>query len=239
MNVSVVIPAHNEEHFLPRCLDSVGKARDVFGEGIEIIVVCNRCSDRTALIARSHGCVTLADDSRCLARIRNRGVARASGEIIITIDADSWMTPGLIREVVGKLQSGRYVGGGAWIYPERLSLGIVCSLLVVAPFVAFRGISAGLFWFCKRDFDIIGGFDESLVSVEDLDFALRLKGLGKRTGRRYGTARRNHIWTSCRKFDRFGDWYLARNPRLVAAIFSGRDRPAADHFYYDAGDPKA
>jgi hypothetical protein len=84
----------------------------------------------------------------------------------------SWMTSGLIREVVAKLRQGRYVGGGAWIYPERISLGIVCSLLVVAPFVAFRGVSAGLFWFRKRDFDILGGFDESLVSVEDLDFAL-------------------------------------------------------------------
>ena len=239
MNVSIVIAAHNEEHFLPRCLDSVRKASDVFGESVEIIVVCNRCSDRTETMARSYGCETLDDDSRCLARIRNRGVARATGEIILTIDADSWMTPGLIREVVAKLRQGRYVGGGAWIYPERISLGIVCSLLVVAPFVAFRGVSAGLFWFRKRDFDILGGFDESLVSAEDLDFALRLKTLGKRTGRRYGTARRNHIWTSCRKFDGFGDWYLARNPRLVAAIFSGRNRSAADHFYYDARDTKS
>ncbi len=182
MNVSIVIAAHNEEHFLPRCLDSVRNASDVFGESVEIIVVCNRCSDQTESIARRYGCETLADDSRCLARIRNRGVARASGEIIITIDADSWMTPGLIRDVVGKLRYGRYVGGGTWIYPERISLGIVCSLLVVAPFVAFRGVSAGLFWFRKRDFDIVRGFDESLVSAEDLEFALRLKALGKKTG---------------------------------------------------------
>ena len=185
MNVSVVIAAHNVERLLPRCLDSVRQASDVFGEGVEIVVVCNRCSDQTESIARSYGCATLDDDSRCLARIRNRGVARASGEIVITIDADSWMTPGLIREVVGKLRCGRYVGGGAWIYPERISLGIVCSLLVVAPFVAFRGVSAGLFWFRKVDFDAVGGFDESLVSVEDLDFALRLKALGRKTGRRY------------------------------------------------------
>ena len=100
MNVSVVIPAHNEERFLPRCLDSVRKASDVFGEVVEIVVVCNRCSDRTESIARSYGCRTLTDDSRCLAHIRYRGVAAAAGEIVLTIDADSWMTPGLIREVV-------------------------------------------------------------------------------------------------------------------------------------------
>jgi len=239
MNVSVVIPAHNEERFLPRCLDSVRKASDVFGEVVEIVVVCNRCSDRTESIARSYGCRTLTDDSRCLAHIRNRGVAAAAGEIVLTIDADSWMTPGLIREAVEKLRSGRYVGGGVRIYPERVSLGIVCSLLAVAPFVVFRGVSYGLFWFRKSDFDLIGGFDESLVSAEDVNFALRLKALGKKTGRGYGTIRRNYIWTSCRKFDRFGDWYLARNPRLVATLISGRNRDAADGFYYDSGETKS
>lgn len=45
----------------------------------------------------------------------------------------------------------------------------------------------------------------------------------------------HYIVTSCRKFDRFGDWYLFKNPLLVKRIFSGQDRKAADHFYYDPG----
>jgi hypothetical protein len=39
--------------------------------------------------------------------------------------------------------------------------------------------------------------------------------------------------TSCRKFDRFGDWYFVQNPRVVADIFRSDPR-AADRFYYDA-----
>jgi len=236
MKVSVIIPAHNEEKLLPRCLESVRVASSFYRGAVEVIVACNRCSDRTESIARAFGCATLIDDSYCLARIRNLGAAKATGDVIITIDADSWMTPGVIKECTARLRSGRYVGGGAWIRPERISPGIFCSLLVVFPFVVARGVSGGLFWCYKEDFDAISGFDESLVSVEDLDFAVRLKRHGRRTGRVFGTLRRDFIWTSCRKFDQFGDWYLVRNPRLVFAIFSGRDRAAANRFYYHTRD---
>jgi hypothetical protein len=62
---------------------------------------------------------------------------------------------------------------------------------------------------------------------------LRMKALGQQRGLRYGTIWRHGITTSSRKFDQFGDWYLFKNPRLVKQIFSGQDRAAADHFYYD------
>lgn len=32
----------------------------------------------------------------------------------------------------------------------------------------------------KKDFDAVGGFDESLVSLEDMDFAVKLKNHGNR-----------------------------------------------------------
>ena len=89
------------------------------------------------------------------------------------------------------------------------------------------------FSFYKRDFDVIGGFDETLVSLEDMDFAVRLKKLGDKRGQKYGTLKRSYILTSSRKFDEFGDWYLIKNRSLTKRIFSGKDREAADEFYYD------
>jgi len=62
---------------------------------------------------------------------------------------------------------------------------------------------------------------------------LRLKAFGRARRKRYGTIVRDAATTSCRKFDRFGDWYLFRNPRLVKDIFEGTNRRAADKFYYD------
>lgn len=39
---------------------------------------------------------------------------------------------------------------------------------------------------------------------------------------------------AARKFDQFGDWYLLKDRKLTKAIFTGKDRAAADRFYYDA-----
>jgi len=124
MSVSIVIPAHNEERFLPRCLDSAQAASRLSPEPVEIIVVCNRCTDRTEAIARERGCTVVVDASRNLAKIRNRGVVAAAGDIILTIDADSWMGPGVVAEAVFRLRSGKYVGGGTIVRPERISMGI-------------------------------------------------------------------------------------------------------------------
>ena len=42
-----------------------------------------------------------------------------------------------------------------------------------------------MFWCRKEDFDTIGGFDESLISLEDMDFAIRLKKLGQQRRQKY------------------------------------------------------
>ena len=52
-------------------------------------------------------------------------------------------------------------------------------------------------------------------------------------GQKYGTLKRSYIVTSSRKFDEFGDWYLIKNRKLTKRIFTGKDRDAADQFYYD------
>jgi glycosyltransferase involved in cell wall biosynthesis len=200
---------------------------------IEIIVVLNRCTDDTAAIALRDGALLVHEDAKNLSRIRNAGVAAASGDIVVTCDADSRMHPESFNEILRRLDAGTTVGGGALVLPERWSCGIVASVLAILPYLAFSGVSFGLFWFRKRDFDEIGGFDERFVSVEDVDFAQRLKAHGRRTGRKWGTLVRAPLVTSCRKFDQFGDWYLFRNPAFVRRVFRGNDRKAADHFWYD------
>ena len=94
-------------------------------------------------------------------------------------------------------------------------------------------LSGAMFWLYKRDFKAIGGFNESLVSLEDMDFAVRLNKLGVSKGLKYGTLKHSYLLTSSRKFDKFGDWYLIKNRKLTKRIFTGKDRQAADEFYYD------
>ena len=232
--ISIVIPAHNEEKYLPKCLDSIHVAASRIELPIEIIVSLNRCNDQTEDIAKRYGSITIHEDEKNIARIRNAGVNVATGDVVVTIDADSWMTPNMLQEVIRHLQTRNYIGGGVIIRPERLSIGIFFSLMMVAPYLLKARVSAGMFWLYKSDFDAIGGFDEGRVSAEDYHFALKLKAYGRQKGLRYGTIAKAHVVTSCRKFDQRGDWYLFKNPKLVKDIFQGQNQQAADEFYYHA-----
>ena len=171
--------------------------------------------------------------------MRNTGINAARGEIIVTIDADSLMTKYSLSEIGKNLRSGEYIGGGANPRFDRMSVGIAFSAMYVAanllPVMIKNGgyLSGAMFWFYKRDFELIGGFDESLVSLEDMDLAARLKKLGEQRGKKYGTLKRSYVLTSSRKFDEFGDWYLIKERKLTKRIFTGKDKEAADSFYYD------
>ncbi|RTL28915.1 MAG: glycosyltransferase [Burkholderiales bacterium] len=231
--LSIAIPAHNEERFIGRCIESVWSSAKAHGIEVEVVVALNRCTDRTRAIAESLGARCVVEDSKCIAAVRNAAVRGTRANAVVTIDADSWMQPHTVAKVMAKVHDPRFIGGGAAMWPERWSLGIFITGLLVARRIAGKGISGGMFWFLREHFEAVNGFDESLISVEDLDFALRLKAHGETKGQRFGTVWRGGIITSCRKFDTFGDWYLVKNPDLVDRIFQGRDRAAADHFYYD------
>ena len=120
-HISVIIPAHNEERYIGRCIRSIRKAAEQFEGNVEIIVVCNRCTDRTGAIAQKLGARVIRNEDRCIAMVRNAGIAAATGKIIVTIDADNRMTKGTLKEIYSLLKSGKYIGGGAPIRFERYS----------------------------------------------------------------------------------------------------------------------
>lgn len=231
--LSIAIPAHNEEKHIGRCIDSILQSARLANQSVEVVVALNRCTDRTREIAESLGARCVVEDAKCIATVRNAAVRASTAPAIATLDADSWMSPGTVAQILRHVHDPRHIGGGAMIKPERFSVGIFFSTLAVLPYVITQGVSGGMFWFLRETFEALNGFDEQLVSVEDLDFALRLKAHGRTLDKRFGTIWRQGITTSCRKFDIFGDWYLFLNPRLVRGIFAGTNRRAADHFYYD------
>lgn len=231
MRFSVVIPARNEAKYIGACLDSIRTASHSHTGQIEIVVVLNRCTDSTGAIAREYGACTVDDDNRNLAKTRNAGARHATGDVLVTIDADSRMAPNMFEEIDQALSTGKYIGGGVPIRPERLSLGIFLTGLIALSFMP--GLSAGLFWCNRTDFQAIGGFNESLRVGEDVDFARRLRAYGKRKHKRFGTLWHTHIVTSCRKFDKFGDWYFVRRPWILWRAIQGVDTGFSNTIFYD------
>ncbi len=237
IKISIIIPAHNEEKYIRKCLESISKASRLFENQVETIVVLNRCTDRTEEIAKSYQCITIKNNDKNLSKIRNAGVEIARGEIIVTIDADTLMNEHVLTKAQENLNSGKYIGGGVTGKFERMSLGIfVSTLLLIGPLLfKYGAISVGIFWCCKKDFDSINGFNEDMLMAEDADFAKRLKVWGKKKGKKYGTIQ-NGMITSTRKFDKHGDWVLLKRPKILLAYLKGTDQKYADEAYYENQD---
>ena len=203
--ISVIIPAHNEEKYIERCMKSIGESAEEFGGSVEIIVVCNRCTDRTAEIAEKNGAKVVFNDDRCIAKVRNDGISAAEGEIIVTIDADNRMTKGTLAEVNDLLEAGKCIGGGAPICFERYSFPLWCNDILCRVSFRITGLYSGIFWAKKDTFDAIGGFVVQ-KAMEDVATAKKLKEFGKTQGKKYTTLRNNHLINSTRKYDDLGDW---------------------------------
>lgn len=106
MKLSVVIVNWNTASFLRDCLTSL-VASDVPG-GIEIIVVDNASKDESVEVVRSEfPTVVLLDEKKNhgYAVGNNLGIARATGEFILTLNSDTVLAPDVLRRSIEKLES--------------------------------------------------------------------------------------------------------------------------------------
>ena len=239
IHVSVIVPAHNEEKYVKRCIDSIKEAASHFKGNVEIIVVCNRCTDKTEEIAKENGAVVIHNEDRCIAKVRNAGIEVARGKIVITIDCDNRMTPGTIREIYRLLRTGEYIGGGAPMRFERYSFPLWCNDIMCRVMFHITGLYSGIFWSTKETFDAIGGFVEQ-KAMEDVATAKLLKKYGKVHGKKYTTLRKNFLINSTRKFDDYGDWMyfklMVKNIGVFAKAAVGKTEELdklLDEIFYD------
>ncbi len=242
VQISVIIPAHNEERYVARCIDSIRKAADVYGGDVEIIVVCNRCTDATEQIAKANGARVVKDETRCIASVRNAGIRAARGRIIVTIDCDNRMTEGTLAEIAALLGTGEYIGGGSPMRFERYSFPLWCNDIMCRVLFRITRLYCGIFWAEKQTFEAVGGFTE-LKAMEDGATAKKLKKYGKSQEKRYTVLRENHLINSTRKFDALGDWLYFRLMFRNAGAFlkaacgdtTGVDK-LLDEIFYDYND---
>jgi glycosyltransferase involved in cell wall biosynthesis len=132
--LSVVLITFNEGSNIARTLNSVaGLVRDSAGE---TIVVDSGSTDRTVEIAKSHGAKVFEEPWKGFAAQKNSAIERASGDWILSLDADEELSPqaqdfiqGLLTRPIseqpdGVLLSRRNYFLGSWIrhggfYPDQ------------------------------------------------------------------------------------------------------------------------
>jgi glycosyltransferase involved in cell wall biosynthesis len=234
---SLVVPAYNEERYLPRLLDSVGAARAAYGGGpsqVETIVADNASTDATEAIALERGCRVARVEKRAIAAARNGGAALASGELLAFVDADTRIHPATFDRIDAVLQP-HVVAGATGVRPERWSAGFAATWALFLPFVWLTRMDTGVV-FCRRaDFAAVGGYDERLLFGEDVDFLLRLRRLGRSRGQGLARMSGAKAIASMRKFDEHGEWhYLTAMPRVAVGWLLRRQtgRAFADRYWY-------
>ena len=107
MSLSVVIVTHNEEANLGRTLQSV-QPLVADGKG-EIIVVDSGSTDRTVEIAKSFGATVFVEEWKGYAAQKNSAIDKATGDWILSLDADEEVDSELAEELTGRNSDGSVV----------------------------------------------------------------------------------------------------------------------------------
>jgi glycosyltransferase involved in cell wall biosynthesis len=186
--VSVVVPAYNAARTMEATLRSVLRQTV---DDLELIVVDDGSNDSTSEIARS------MDDGRLRllrqrnaghASARNTGIAAARGRYVAVVDADDlWLPQKLERQlaVFDDCPEVRALHGSAVFVDDSL------QPLFLAPspegsndlldVLCFRGLAAMMVTLIieRTLLEQIGGFDSSLIILQDWELAIRLARLGE------------------------------------------------------------
>lgn len=183
--ISLIIPAYNEENYLPACLEAV--MRNVAGKAIEIIVVDNNSTDRTREVAERYPVTYVFEPRKGITRARQRGFLASTGDILAYVDADTLPPPGWIeqiREQFGAREDLACLSGPYSFYDLRGIRGTISNGWFVAArslYAITRYLIVGGNFAIRRDvLEKMGGFDSSIEFYgEDVDIAKRAKKHGK------------------------------------------------------------
>lgn len=173
MNISVIIPAYNEESVIEQTVSTVFRRTN--SQCLQEIIVADGGSrDRTRSLARKAGARVVTSPQKGRAAQMNCGARHSSGDILYFLHADSIPPSGFDEQVLARIRSG--IPAGCF----RLAFDLGHPLLrFYAWFTrfdmdAFRFGDQSLF-ITRALFEKIGGFREDHLVMEDQEIVGRIK----------------------------------------------------------------
>ncbi|HUD02471.1 MAG TPA: glycosyltransferase family A protein [Candidatus Paceibacterota bacterium] len=186
MNLSIVIPAYNEERYISACLESIVQNG---GDMAEIIVVDNNSTDTTAEVARQFPNVRVVRELvKGTSSARQRGFVESTGDIIAFVDADTRMPEGWVAKVCAAFEKDPKLVSisGPYIYDELSVLtNFLFRVLWIWPSVPVYWCTGYMIWggnfaLRREALAAIGGFNTNIVFYGDeVDLGKRLSKVGK------------------------------------------------------------
>ena len=188
--LSVVIPAYNEAKEIPKCIESI-LALNYPKDKIEIIVVDDGSKDNTLEIAQGYEKlgvkVFTKKNEGTAAATKNYGIKKATGDIIATLDGDSYVHPEAVNNMINYFNDDSVMAVTACIKAySRKGTNLLTSVQRVEYiFTLFSrkilssieavNVTPGPFsMFRKEVFEKIGYFDVTNI-LEDQEFAMRMQ----------------------------------------------------------------
>ncbi len=218
----VVIPALNEEDFLPATIDAL---RNQTRPPDRIVIADAGSTDRTAGLARAHGCDVVLGGLPGVGR--NRGARHATAEWILFLDADVLVPRDGLEEALEVVTRRRLDALSCWFAPDagnllfRISHWLSAGYLWLSTRAGWPHSIGGFLLVRWKLHEAVGGFDETVLVAEDQDYARRLARAG-----RYAFARWPRVVISSRRFRT--DGFLRTSWRWIAIelhrIFLGEVR---------------
>ena len=183
MTISVVIPAYNEENFLPATLKSI---QNLSRKPDEVIIIDGGSTDKTAKIGKSYNAKVFTVEHRGIGYARQKGLENATCDIVTYTDADTvvpkdWLTKiekSLSMPGVSAVYSGYNVTDAWLVY--WFYINYICPFIFYFSHILGIPVGGGqniAFW-RKKGIES-GGFPTDFKSVEDFEMLKRLKTVGK------------------------------------------------------------
>ncbi len=196
LNVSIVIPTLNEEDNLPRTLRLLQR---LCPEPVEIIIADGGSADRTVQLAeamrpwlRSLRIVRSQQTGRACQM--NVGAAKATGEILCFLHADTALPDDALQVMRQTLADPKTVAGGfisimrgstttRWLTSFHNYIKTYYAPLLFRPHLFFKGarlLFGDQVIFCRREqFEAVGGYTDTMPIMEEADLLLRLVRFGR------------------------------------------------------------
>lgn len=222
--VHVVIPAHDEEQHVRRCLESVliaaAAARATYPTvAVRATLVLDACTDGTAAIAAALGVDTLAVDARTVGAARHAGVEhvrrRAAGRDaqrvwVATTDADTVVPTTWLLDHLDLAGAHDVVVGAVRPDPTGLTPVALREWERRHP-AGGRYVHGANLGFRLAAYDAVGGF-EAVTEHEDVRLVAALEAAG------HPVAHGSVVVTSARQVGRTGGGFAGYLAALSAAV---------------------
>ncbi|MBI2145722.1 glycosyltransferase [Candidatus Woesearchaeota archaeon] len=179
--ISIIIPAHNEEKYILKTLQSLQQQKYT---DYEVIVVANGCTDQTEEILKKHSdgqkirYLSLPQPNVSVAR--NAGALNANGQLLLFLDADTQLAADSLQTIQDQFTSHHAVATTE-SRPDQ-PLFRYRSLLALKNFYNSTGLyngCSGALICRKEDFQAIGGYDPAKKVQEHHYLIRQLRNRGK------------------------------------------------------------